>query len=338
MRGLHTQRSLARGFALAGHGLCHVIQADAQVVDPLLVRLAVGQAGLELFVVDHAALFQVNQEHLAGLQAPLAHDLALRHRQHAGLGTHDDHVVIGDAVARGAQAVAVKCGANLATIGEHDGSGAVPRLHHGSVVFVKRLATLVHHGVLFPRLGDHHHDSLGHGVAGHGQQLKAVVERGGVGLVREAQRIQLAQVVAQHRRGHDAFAGAHPVVVATHGVDFAVVRHVAIGVGQRPLGEGVGGEALVHQAQRRRAAGVLQVKVIGAHLVGQQQALVDDGAAAHARHVVLFAVLQAQLGDGLAGLLADDVQLAFQRFLHDHVVATTDEHLADDRFLGPHAG
>ena len=323
---------------LAGHGRVHVVQADAQVVDPLLVGLVVGEVGLELLVVDHAALLQVDQEHLAGLQAPFAHDLVLGHGQHARLGAHDHEVVVGDAVARGAQAVAVQRGADLAAVGEHDGGRAVPRLHHRGVVFVEGLAALVHGGVLLPRLGDHHHHGLGQRVTGHGQQLQAVVERGRVGLAGEADRVELLQVGAQHRRGHHAFARLHPVVVALDGVDLAVVRHIAVGVGQRPLGEGVGGKALVHQTQSRDAALVLQIVEVGAHLIGQQQALVDHGAAAHADHVILFAVGQLEALDVAAGGLADHIQLALQRVLHDHVVAAADEDLANDGLLLAHGG
>jgi hypothetical protein len=173
-----------------------VVQLDAQVLDPLLVGLAVGQVGLELLVVDHPALLEVDQEHLAGLQAPLAHDLVLGHRQHAGLGSHDHQVVVGDAVARGTQAVAVQRGADLAAVGEHDGGRAVPGLQHRRVVLVERLAALVHQRVLLPRLGDHHHHGLRQRVAGHGEQLEAVVEGGRVGLVGEADRVQLARSAA----------------------------------------------------------------------------------------------------------------------------------------------
>jgi hypothetical protein len=325
--------------ALAGSAvLLEVVEADAQVLDPLLVGLAVGEVGLEFLVVDHAALFQVDQEHLAGLQAPLAHDLGVRHRQHAGFRAHDDQVVVGDAVARRAQAVAVERGADLAAVGEHDGRRAVPRLHHGRVVFVEGLAAFVHGGVLLPGLGNHHHHGLADGVAGHGQQFEAVVEGGRVGLVGKADGVQLLQVRPQHRRGHHAFARLHPVVVALDGVDFAVVRHVAVRVRQRPFGEGVGGEALVHQAQRRDAARILQVEVIGADLVGQQQPLVDHRAAGHAGHVILFAVLQAQVLDGGAGGLADHVQLALQCVLHDDVIAAANENLAQHRLFLAHRG
>jgi hypothetical protein len=88
--------------------------------------------GFELLVVDHAALLQVDQEHLARLQAPFLDDLVLGNRQHAGFGGHDDQVVVGDAVARRTQAVAVQRGADLAPVGEHDGGRAVPGLHHAA--------------------------------------------------------------------------------------------------------------------------------------------------------------------------------------------------------------
>ena len=84
-----------------------MVDLDAQVLNPLFVRTAISQARFELFVINHAALFQVDQEHLARLQAPFAHDLIFRHWQHTRLRTHDDQVVVGDAIARWAQAVAV---------------------------------------------------------------------------------------------------------------------------------------------------------------------------------------------------------------------------------------
>ena len=226
----------------------------------------------------------------------------------------------------------------MAAIGEHDGGRAVPRLHHGGVVLVKGLAAQVHAGVVFPRFGDHHHHRLRQRVAGHGQEFEHVVKGGGVGLAGEADRVELLQIVAQHGGRHHALARLHPVVVALDGVDFAVVRDVAVRMRQRPLGEGVGGKTLMHQPQRRDATRVLQVVEIGAHLIGQQQALVNHGAAAHAHHVILFAVGELQALDVAAAGLADHVQLALQRVLHDHIAVAANEHLANDRFLGPHRG
>ena len=121
------QRDLAFGFGRGFAAALHVVQTDAQVFNPLLVGFAVGESGFEFFIVNHATLFEVDQEHFAGLQTPFAHDFVFRHGQHAGFRTHDDQIVIGDAVARGAQAVAIQRCTDLATIGKHDGSGAIPR-------------------------------------------------------------------------------------------------------------------------------------------------------------------------------------------------------------------
>ncbi|MNI10564.1 hypothetical protein D3C73_636810 [compost metagenome] len=313
-------------------------QLDLQALDPLAVRAAVGQLQLDFGVVDDAALFQVDQEHLARLQAPLLDDAVFRNRQRAGFGRQDDHVVIGDQIAGGAQAVAVQRGADLAAIGECDGGGAVPRLHHGGVIFVERAARLVHLRVLFPGFRDHHHHGVGQRVARIHQQFQAVVERSGVRLAFIDDGVQLLQVVAQHGRLHHAFAGAQPVEVALDRVDFAVVGDHAVRVGQFPGREGVGREALVHQGQGRHRAGVGQVAVVAANLVGQQQALVDHGAHRCRRHEVFLAVGQMHGLDGVAGGLADDVQLAFQRVGHHHVGATADEQLADDGFAVAHGG
>ena len=335
---LAVKQTQVGGGGSAGRLADHVIELDAQVLNPLLVGLAVGQARLQLLVVDHAALFQINQEHLAGLQAPFANDFVLRHGQHAGLRAHDHQVVVGDAVARGAQAIAVQRGANLAAVGEHDAGRAVPGLEHGGVVFIESLAALVHGGVVFPGFWDHHHHGLADGVARHSEQFEAVIKGGSVGLVGKADGVELLQVGGQYGGRHHPFARLHPVVVALDGVDLAVVRHIAVGVGQRPLGEGVGRKPLVHQAQGRNAARVLQIVKIGAHLVGQQQALVNHGATGHARNVVFLAVLQIEVLNGGAGGLADHIQLALQRVLHDDVVTAANEHLADDGFFFPHCG
>ena len=314
------------------------VELDAHVLDPLTVGPGAGELVLQFFVVHDAALLEVDQEHLARLQAPLLDDAVLRDGQHAGLGGHHHQVVICHAVARGAQAVAVQRGADLLAVGEDHGRRAVPGLDHGGVVLVERAAALVHALVLLPGLGYHHHGGVGQRVAGHRQQFQRVVEGRGVALVLEADGVELLQVIAQHGRLHHAFTGAHPVEVALDGVDLAVVRHHAVRVRERPLREGVGGKALVHQRQGGDRALVLQVQVVGAHLIGQQQTLVDDGATAHAGHVVLAAVRQLQRLDGGRGRLADDVKLALQRIRHDDVRAAADEHLADHRLLVAHRG
>ena len=258
------------------------------------------------------------------------------HRQHAGFGCTDDQIVVRHDVARRAQAVAVERRPDLPAIGEDHRSRAVPRLHHRGVVFVERAPPHVHRRVLLPGLGDHHHRGMGERVAAHHQQFERVVEGRGIGLVLEADRVKLGQVVAQHRRLHHPFAGAHPVEVALDGVDLAVVRDHAVRVRERPLREGIGREALMDERQGRDHARILQIFVVLADLIGQQQALVDDRAAAHAGHVVLAAVRELELLDRRRRGLADHVELALEGIRHDHVRTAADEDLLQHRLLQPH--
>ena len=206
------------------------------------------------------------------------------------------------------------------------------------MVLIKSTASLVHGGVLLPGLGDHHHHGLGDGVARHGEELQAVVKRGGVGLTRETDGIEFLEVFPQDRRGHHALARFHPVVVAFDGVDLAVVGDITVGVGQGPLGEGIGGKALVHKTQSRDTTRVGQVIEIGAHLVSEQETFVDHGARRHARHVILFGVFEFEVLDGRAGGFADQVELSLERILNNDVVAATNEHLPNERLLGTHRG
>ncbi len=205
------------------------------------------------------------------------------------------------------------------------------------MVFVEGATVFVHQRVLFPGFRDHHHRSLGKRIACHRQQLDTVVESCRVGLAFVHHRIELAQIVAQHGRLHHAFTGTQPVEVALHRVDFAVVGDHAVGVGERPFREGVRRETLVHQRQGGFAARIGEILVVHTDLSGEQQPLVDQGACGHRRHIVFLAVLETQLLDGVAGCLADYVELAFQCFGDHHVLAATDKDLADHRLLGLHA-
>ena len=104
-----------------------------------------------------------------------------------------------------------------------------------------------------------------------------------------------------------------------------------------PGRKGVGRKALMHHGQRRNHALIPEVAVILADLVREQHALVDDGARRHRRHVELLAVPELERLDGVAGFLADDVELPLQRILVHVVGAAGDEDLPDHRLdlLGP---
>ena len=82
------------------------------------------------------------------------------------------------------------------------------------------------------------------------------------------------------------------------------------------------------EGERRFDVGVGQVWVVGAHLRGAQQALVDDGLGRHARDREL-GVGDAGGVDGLLDATADHVELALEGV--ERAVAALDDQLADER-------
>ncbi len=319
-----------------GHVVRHgdVLEPELGAIEPLLVRAVLGQRVLELAVVDDAPLDEIDEQHLPRLEAPLLDDLALRDVEHARLRGEDHVVVVGDHVARGAQAVAVERGADLPPVGEGHGGGAVPGLHQRGVVLVEGAALVVHEGVVGPGLGDHQHHRVGQRVAAEVEQLQRVVEGGGVGLAVVDERPDLVEPLPEELGGDVLLARAQPVDVAAQGVDLAVVGDEAEGVRQVPRGEGVGGEALVDHGDGRLERRVLQVEVELADLVGQQHPLVDQRPRRERGHVELAPAAQAERADGVPRALADDVELALEGVDVGRGEAAPDEHLADDRLAG----
>ena len=163
------------------------------------------------------------------------------------------------------------------------------------------------------------------------QEFERVVEAGGVGLALVGDRPELGDVGAEQRRGHARLPRRHPVDVAAQRVDLAVMRDHAVGVRELPGREGVGGEALMHERQRRGEQRIVQVGVVGAELIGQEHALVDQRAARQ-RHGVEADVAAAGLAvDGVGDHLAQDVEPALEIVLILDVGAAPDEHLPVDR-------
>ena len=294
-----------------------------------------GELPLDLGIVDNAALLEVDQQHLAGLQAPFALDPLLRHRQHAGFGGEDHVVVVGHHVARRAQPVAVERRADLPSVGERDRRRPVPRLHQRGIVFVERLALRLHQRIAGPGLRDQHHHRMRERVAAGHQNLERVVDAGGIRLAVRDQRPHLVEIGPDQVGAHGAAPGVHPVDVAADRVDLAVMRHEPVRVRELPGREGVGGEALVHQRERRLRQRVAQVRVEAADLARQQQPLVDHGPGREGRHVEVGqagdAALFAEGAEIVEDLLADREDLALERILVAHLRTRRDHRLADHR-------
>ena len=265
--------------------LGHVVEVHQAGVQPLVVRVLGGQLGLDLLVLDDAVLVGVDEEHPARLEPALAHDPRLVDVEDADLGGEHDEAVVGHPVARGAQAVAVEDGADLAAVAEHHAGRPVPGLHQRGVELVEGAALGVHLGVVLPRLGDHHQHGVRQRAAAHVQQLEDLVERRGVRGAGRADRVEPLEVARDQVRVEERLAGPHPVAVAHHRVDLAVVGDVAERVRERPAREGVGREPGVHDRQRRGDPRVGEVGEEVVELVGGQHALVDEGARGERREV-----------------------------------------------------
>ncbi len=255
------------------------MHADLRAVEPLLVGMGRGKLGFDLLIGDDAALFEIDEQHLAGLEPPFLDDRLLRDRQDAGLRRHDDEAIIGDEIAGRTQTVAVERGADLSAVGKRHGGGTVPRFHQTGVVFVEGAALGIHERVAGPGLGDQHHRRMREAVSALDQKLERVVEAGGVGLALVRDRPDLLDVLAEERRRHARLPRGHPVEVAAKRVDLAVMGHHAVGVGELPRRKRVGREALVHERERRGEEWVVQIAVIGAELMGEEHALINERAA-----------------------------------------------------------
>ena len=259
-------------------------------MQPVLVRVLGGEGRLDLLVLDEQAGHRVGQEDAARLQPALPDHRGRVEVEHADLAGQHDQAVAGHPVPAGPQAVAVEHGADYRAVGERDQRGAVPRFHQRGVELVEGAPFRGHLLVVLPRLRDHHQHRVRQRPAAHVQQLEAFVETGRVaafGVEHGEQTLnatpiprRLNEVAGQHR-----LPGPHPVAVAADGVDLAVVRHVPVGVGQRPGRERVGGEPGVHQRERRAVPGVGQVRVERPELPRGQHPLVHDGPGGQAGEV-----------------------------------------------------
>ncbi len=154
------------------------------------------------------------------------------------------------------------------------------------MVFIKGPAVLVHQRIAGPGFGDQHHHGVRQRIAAHGEELERVVKAGRVRLSFIGNGPELRQVFAKHRGLHVGLARRHPVVIAAHRVDLAVVADKAVGVRQRPAREGIGGKTLMLQGERRFNARVRQVLVIGAEVLAEHEALVNDGAAGNRHRII----------------------------------------------------
>ena len=305
--------------------LGQVGEANHLALEPFAVRLLGGNPALDLVVGDDPPLLEIDEEELPGLQAPFAEDVLGRNIEHAGLrGEHDPAVTRLEPASR-PQAVAVECRANHAAIRERHGGGPIPRLHQALVVGIEAQQLGWEIDPAGRRLGDHHHHRVRQRAATQDEQFEHVVERPGIRPSRLDDREHLVEVVTEQLRGELRLAGAHPVDVAAHRVDLAVVGDHPVRVRELPARERVRRESRMDESEGTLGALVLQVRVVPAELRRGEHALVHDRARREARDARVGTPLELEAA-------ADHIELPFERVLVvDGGAPGRDDELADER-------
>ncbi len=307
-------------------GAKEAMHVDPVLFDPAPIGLAAGDAALDLGIPQQAVVGQIGENHLAGPQRPAFGNGLGRQVDHAALGGQHDEAVMREGVAGRAEPVAVEHRADDGAIAEGHGGGAVPRLHQPGVIFEEASLVGTERIAFAPGLGHQHHHGVRQIAAGPVEQFQHVVEGGGIAAARLDDGPHFANVVAQQSTAERALARVHLADVAAEGVDLAVVRELAEGLGQFPGGKRVSAVALVNHGQRGAIVRRGQVEVEAGDLPPHQHAFVDDRAAREADGV------EARLGtpegaDLLLHLLACHVELAVQGLVLQPV--SIDKYLQD---------
>ena len=143
-----------------------VVEVNAVIGEPLLVRPRARNFLLDLLVFDDPALLEVNEENLAWLKPPEALYVLRLDCKHSRLRAEHHEAVLGLNPAARAQPIAVERRANNAAVCEADRSWPVPRLHQAGVEGVEALQCRREVGAVTVSLGDHHHRRVRQRAAG----------------------------------------------------------------------------------------------------------------------------------------------------------------------------
>ncbi len=292
-------------------GIGNGVQVDHVFPYPLGVILHGGEAIFQLVIANDAAFCGVYQQHFTGLHFAFIKDGFDGFIEDAGFAGEDHAAIFHDPVASGAQAVAIEGCADLDTVGEANGGRAVPGFHKAGVIFVIGAFGGVHGGIIFPGFGDQHGDGVGQGASALNEKFEGIIEGGGVAAGFGNEGAQFVNI-GKKRALEIGEAGGHPIAVATHSVNFTVVGDHAVGVGQLPAWEGIGGETAVDEAEGAFVQGVFEVGEKLLHLVGNEHTLVNDGLAGHAACIIEFGFGALIMAQAVVGNLADQVQGTFK--------------------------
>ncbi len=192
----------------------------------------------------------------------------------ADFGADHQQPVGGQRVAQRAQAVAVELRADGIAVGEDHCCRTIPRLLQRRVRFEKAAQVGRDLRIGLPRRRNHRQHPGRRRVALSQQQLKPVVEAGGIAdaIFKHADVAGKLKRLLKH-----AFLGMQPATVRADGVDLAVVRDKPEWLRQRPTGLRVGRVALVKDGKRSLKSGIGQIEIERGQLIRSEQTLVNHG-------------------------------------------------------------
>ncbi len=227
---------------------------DRVAHEPLPVGAARGDARLTSPSSTMRPRSRSTRKSLPGCRRPRRSTRSAGMSSRPDLRAQHDEAVDGLHPAPGPQAVAVERGADDAPVGEGHRRRAVPGLHQAGVEGVEALQ-LLRAG---PRgRGRPRGSSSSPRAAASGRRASAARARCRRSRSPSRRRLTTGRILGRSSPNSSlcelGLARAHPVDVAHHGVDLAVVADHAVGVRELPAREGVGGEARVHE--RHRALG-----------------------------------------------------------------------------------
>ena len=272
------QLALAERLLPASLELDAALNPPHALAHPARIGPLIGDAPLDLVVVQQLAPLDIDSDHLARPEPPGFDDLGGVEVDQPDLRSHHDQPVAGDLVARRAQAVAIHRRADHAAVGKGDRGRPIPRLRQAGVVLVEAAQARINVRHLLPGLGHEHHHRVQRAAPGGDQQVQRLIEGQRVGAALADHRVQFGDGLAPHIGLQRGAAREHPVAVAQQRVDLTVMCDRPERLRDPPVGQRVGRVALVKERQRGGGARIGQIRVEAAQLRRDHQPLVDDRA------------------------------------------------------------
>ena len=284
-----------------------IIMRGGNPILDLAIRIKTRSGGLER---TEPVTIKIDGDHLAGAERALHHHVDFGDDHHAGFRAGDEQAVARQAIAHRPQRVAVEPGHHPAAIGHRERRRPVPGLHDTGKKGVHRPVRLRQAVILAPGFGNQHQLGRRRIAARADKGFEDRIERGGIRRAGRNQRLDVARMFTECRRRHLDLVAFHPVGVAAHRVDLAVMGEAAERLRQPPLREGIGAVALVIDGKARDKAFIHQIGIENRQFLGEEQALVDDRPRRQRADVE---TLRLAFDDLFLDAAADEIKVLFER-------------------------